>query len=279
MTLTAKAKIAGIIGWPVSHSRSPLLHNHWLAAHGIDGAYIPMPVHPDHLGQAVRALPALNFRGTNITIPFKQAVMAYLDDIDPKAQRLKSVNTLVVREDGSIWGTSTDGQGFVDSLLAKFPNFDFTQKPVTILGAGGAARAIIAALLDQNVPEIRVVNRTLERIADIQLDLNDHRILPANDAKAALDSAGLLINSTAMGMTGQSPLELDLTYLAPDALVADIVYAPLETDLLARAKARGNPVLGGIGMLLYQARAGFNHWFGAMPEVTADTARIVLEGK
>jgi shikimate dehydrogenase len=279
MILTAKAKIAGIIGWPVGHSRSPLLHNHWLNLYGIDGAYIPMPVHPDHLGQAIRALPALNFRGANITIPFKQAVMAYLDEIDPKARRLKSVNTLVVRDDGSIWGTSTDGQGFVDSLLAQYQAFDFTARPVTILGAGGAARAIIAALLDQGVPEIRVVNRTIERIAGIQQDLDDPRILPANDAGAALDGAGLLINSTALGMTGQSPLELDLTYLAPDAMVADIVYAPLETDLLVRAKARGNPVLGGIGMLLYQARAGFNYWFGAMPDVTAETARIVLEGK
>ena len=278
MTLTAKAKIAGIIGWPVSHSRSPLLHNHWLARHGIDGAYIPMPVHPDHLGQAIRALPALNFRGANITIPFKQTVMAYLDDIDPGALRLKSVNTVVVRDDGSLWGTSTDGQGFIDSLRAQYSAFDFTAKPVTILGAGGAARAIIASLIDHGAPEIRVVHRTVERIAEIQQDLGDKRILPANDAQASLDGAGLLINSTTMGMTGQSPLELDLAPLPKDALVADIVYAPLETDLLARARARGNPVLGGIGMLLYQARAGFHHWFGAMPDVTADTARIVLEG-
>lgn len=279
MTLTAKAKIAGIIGWPVSHSRSPILHNHWLDRHGIDGAYIPLPVHPDQLGQAIRALPAFNFRGANVTIPYKQEVMAYLDEIDPKAKRLQSVNTLVVRDDGTIWGTSTDGQGFIDSLLSQYPMFNFTAKPVTILGAGGAARAIIAALLDQGVPEIRVVNRTIERIAEIQGDLDDRRILPANKAEAALDGAGLLINSTALGMTGQSPLELDLTQLPPDALVADIVYAPLETDLLVRAKARGNPVLGGIGMLLYQARAGFNYWFGTMPEVTAETARIVLEGK
>jgi len=274
MTISGKAKIAGIMGYPVSHSRSPRLHNHWLNQYGIDGAYIPLAVTPDNLEHAIRALPALGLRGVNLTIPHKENVLAFLDEIDPVAKRLGAVNTIVVQSDGRLWGTSTDGQGFIDSLLAQYPEFNFADAAVLVLGAGGAARAIIGALLDCGVPEIRLSNRTEIRIAQVMRDLGQGtfagRILPANDPAAAMDQVHLVINTTALGMIGQPPLDIDLGALPTSAIVADIVYAPLETQLLKSAKARGNPVLGGIGMLLYQARAGFHHWFGHMPAVTPD---------
>ncbi len=278
--ISGAAKIAGILGWPVSGSRSPRLHNYWLNLHDIDGAYVPLPTAPEHLGAATRALLHLGFRGANVTVPHKQAVIAHLDWVDPTALRLQSVNTIVAR-DGGLWGTSTDGQGFIDSLREAYPTFDLTTCPTVIIGAGGAARAIVGALVDENVPEIRVVNRTVEKIAALARQLDPSavgsmsHILAANDAAAALDGVGLVINATTQGMAGQAPLDLDLRYLPPQAIVADIVYSPLETNLLKAAAARGNPTLTGIGMLIHQARAGFTHWFGDVPEIT-DAVRQMM---
>ncbi len=279
MTISGQAKIAGIMGHPVGHSRSPRLHNYWLKHHGIDGAYVPFDVAPENLETAMRALPVLGLRGVNLTIPHKENVMPFLDEIDPVARRLGAVNTVVARPDGSLWGTSTDGAGFVDSLLAEFPGFDFGSAAVLVLGAGGAARAIIGALLDRNTPEIRIHNRTETRIAQIIADLGKGlfagRLMAANDPAAAMDQVQLVINTTSQGMQGMPPLDIDLHYLPEDALVADIVYAPLETRLLKSARMRGNPTLSGIGMLVYQARAGFHHWFGYQPDVTPDLIKLM----
>ena len=273
--ISGKARLAGILGWPVGHSKSPRLHNHWLALHGIDGAYVPLPVAPEHLAEAVRLLPHLNFAGANVTVPHKEAVLELVDEVAPLAARIGAVNTLVIGADGRIAGRNTDAVGFLLNLkeIRSTP----AAGPAVILGAGGAARAACAALLEEGVTEIRLVNRSLARASQLAADLGGP-IVPIewSGRAAALEGAALLVNSTSLGMTGQPPLEISLDLLPEDALVNDIVYAPLETALLAAARARGNPVADGIGMLLHQARPGFQAWFGVMPEVTPDIRKMMI---
>lgn len=272
--ISGKARLAGILGWPVGHSKSPRLHNHWLALHGIDGAYVPLPVAPERLAEAVRLLPHLNFAGANVTVPHKEAVLALVDEVEPLAARIGAVNTLVIGADGRIAGRNTDAAGFLLNL--KEIRAEPAVGPAVVLGAGGAARAACAALLQENVPEIRLVNRSLDRARQLAADLGGP-IVPVewSGREAALEGAALLVNSTSLGMSGQPPLEIPLDRLPRDALVNDMVYAPLETGLLAAARARGNPVADGIGMLLHQARPGFHAWFGVMPEVTPDIRRMM----
>ena len=267
--------MAGIIGWPVSHSRSPRLHNHWLALHAIDGAYVPLPIAPDRLAEAVRLMPHLNFVGGNVTVPHKEAVLELVDDLAPLAARIGAVNLLVISADGRIIGSNTDAVGFMLNLKETRSNPAIG--PAVILGAGGAARAACAALLEEGVAEIRLVNRSLERAKTLAAGLGGP-IIPVewSGREAALNGAALLVNSTSLGMTGQPPLEISLDRLPEDALVNDMVYAPLETPLLAAARARGNPTADGIGMLLHQARPGFQAWFGVMPEVTPDIRAMML---
>jgi shikimate dehydrogenase len=273
--ISGKARLAGILGWPVGHSKSPRLHNHWLALHGIDGAYVPLPVAPDRLAEAVRLLPHLNFAGANVTVPHKEAVLELADEVVPLAARIGAVNTLVIGADGRITGSNTDAAGFLLNLKDIRP--DPAAGVAVILGAGGAARAACGALLEEGVREIRLVNRSLDRAGQLAADLGGP-IVPIewNGRAAALEGAGLLVNSTSLGMTGQPPLDIDLDRLPGDALVNDMVYAPLETPLLAAARARGNAVADGIGMLLHQARPGFAAWFGVMPEVTPDIRAMML---
>lgn len=273
--ISGKARLAGILGWPVGHSKSPRLHNHWLALHGIDGAYVPLPIAPLHLAEAVRLLPHLNFAGANVTVPHKEAVLALVDEIEPLAARIGAVNTLVIGADGRIAGRNTDAAGFLLNL--KEIRAEPAAGPAVVLGAGGAARAACAALLQENVAEIRLVNRSLDRARQLAADLGGP-IVPVewSGREAALEGAALLVNSTSLGMSGQPPLEISLDRLPGDALVNDMVYAPLETGLLAAARARGNPVADGIGMLLHQARPGFHAWFGVMPEVTPDIRTMML---
>jgi shikimate dehydrogenase len=269
MTPTAKAKIAGIMGWPVSHSRSPRLHGFWLAEHGIDGAYVPMAVRPAALVQALRALPALGFRGCNLTIPHKEAALAALDRIDPLARRIGAVNTVVVAEDGGLHGSNTDVYGFLSNLRQVQPGWRAAAGPAVVLGAGGAARAILAALLEAGVPAVRLINRTRRRAEALVTDMGGPiTVLDWTRRAVALDGAALLVNATSLGMSGNAPLELDLAALPTAAVVYDIVYVPLETPLLKTARARGNPVVDGLGMLLHQARPGFAAWFGVEPAVT-----------
>jgi len=273
--ISGKARLAGVIGWPVSHTKSPRLHNHWLALHGIDGAYVPLPIAPDRLAEAVRLLPHLNFAGGNVTVPYKEAVLELVDEVVPLAARIGAVNTLVIGLDGRIVGSNTDAVGFMLNLKQTRP--DPAVGPAVILGAGGAARAACAALLEEGAAEIRLVNRSLDRARQLAAALGGP-IIPIDwsGREAALDGAGLLVNSTSLGMTGQPPLEISLDRLPEDALVNDMVYAPLETALLAAARGRGNPTADGIGMLLHQARPGFHAWFGVMPDVTADIRALML---
>jgi shikimate dehydrogenase len=273
--ISGKARLAGILGWPVGHSRSPRLHNHWLALHGIDGAYVPLPVAPGHLADAVRVLPHLTFAGANVTVPHKEAVIELVDAVTPLAARIGAVNTLVIDADGRITGTNTDAAGFLLNLKEVRPAP--AAGPAVILGAGGAARAACAALLQDGVPEIRLINRSLARAKALAADLGGP-IVPIewSGRAAALEGAALLVNSTSLGMDGQPPLEISLDRLPNDALVNDMVYAPLETALLAAARARGNPVADGIGMLLHQARPGFEAWFGVMPDVTPEIRAMML---
>jgi shikimate dehydrogenase len=257
-------KLAGVMGWPIAHSRSPALHGWWLRRYGIDGAYVPLAVHPDRLEQAIRALPALGFAGCNVTIPHKEAALRIVGRVDATARRIGAVNTIVVGEDGSLSGSNTDAFGFVASLG---PDWRADAGPAVVLGSGGAARAIVVALADRGAPEIRIVNRTAARAEALARELGG-RAIPWDHRAAALGDAALLVNTTSQGMRGEPPLDLPLARLPISATVFDIVYVPLETPLLAVARARGNRTVDGLGMLLHQARPGFEAWFGVAPDVT-----------
>ena len=265
--LTGKAMLAGVTGWPVAHSRSPLLHGTWIARHGLDAAYVPLPIRAENFASAIRGLADAGFRGVNVTIPHKEAAFAVCDEVFFRARRAGAVNTLIFRE-GRILGDCTDGFGF----LASLPDFDPMRGPAVLLGAGGAARAIAAALLDAGCPQLILVNRTPERAEALARALGG----PIHvSATPPLEGAALLVNTTSLGMVGQPPLTLDLTPLPDHAVVADIVYVPLETPLLAAARARDLAASDGLGMLLHQARPGFEAWFGVAPVVDDELRRIV----
>jgi shikimate dehydrogenase len=277
--LSGRARLAGVMGWPVGHSLSPRLHGFWLRHYAIDGAYLPLAVAAENLAQALRALPALGFRGCNLTIPHKEAALGLVDEATPTALRIGAVNTVTIGEDGRLHGDNTDGLGFVASLREGWPPWQAAAGPAVLLGAGGAARAIATALLNAGAPELRLLNRTRTRAEELAAALGERaRVLDWGDWTAALAGAALLANTTSLGMPGQPPLEVALDALPAEALVTDIVYAPLETALLLAARARGNPAVDGLGMLLHQARPGFRAWFGVDPEVTPALRAAVLAG-
>lgn len=263
--LTGHARLAGILGWPVSHSRSPRLHGYWLRQFGIDGAYLPLPVRPERFADSVRALADLGFRGANVTIPHKEAAFAICDEVDAPARRAGAVNTLVFR-DGRILGSNTDGFGFLESVREQAPGWAATDGPAVLLGAGGAARAVAAALLDAGCPGLTLVNRSTARAEALARDLGGP--VSVSDTPP-LAEAALLVNTTSLGMQGQPALTIDLAPLPVQCVVADIVYVPLETPLLAAARQAGRRGVDGLGMLLHQARPGFEAWYGAMPCVDA----------
>jgi shikimate dehydrogenase len=278
MILSGQAKLAGVMGWPVSHSRSPRLHGYWLREYGIDGAYLPLAVPPEHFPQALRMLPHLGFAGANVTVPHKEAALAAVDELDTEARRIGAVNTVTVRSDGSLLGRNTDAFGFIENLRAGAPGWQAADGPTVVLGAGGAARAVAVALADAGVPELRLVNRTTARAEALATAVGaPTKAAPWIDRAALLADAALLVNTTTLGMTGSPTLDLSLDHLPTDAVVSDIVYAPLETPLLAAAAKRGNLVVDGLGMLLHQARPGFEAWFGVAPAVTEDLRAFVIE--
>jgi shikimate dehydrogenase len=277
-SFSGAARIAGVIGWPVAHSRSPRLHGHWLRSHGIDGAYVPLAVAPGHLAAAIQGLSALGFRGANVTVPHKEAVLELMDRVEPLARRIGAVNTIVVGPDGRLEGRNTDGAGFLANLQEGAPGWRPAAGPAVVLGAGGGARAVLVALMDAGVAPIRVLNRTFDRAAALATAFGPPVVAgPWENRASQLAEAALVVNTTTLGMAGQPPLELDLSALPPDAVVTDLVYVPLETPLLAAARARGNPVVDGLGMLLHQAVPGFEAWFGVRPAVTADLRAAVLD--
>lgn len=269
-------RLAGVMGWPIGHSRSPKIHNYWLQLHGIEGFYAPFAIRPDRLEAALRGLAPLGFAGCNLTIPHKEAALRCMDRVEPDAARIGAINCVVVEEDGSLTGKNYDGFGFVASLRAAAPKWRADAAPAAVIGAGGGARAIVAGLLDAGATEIRLFNRTLERAQALAGDFGGAvAVYPWEARTGGLEGAGLVVNTTSLGMIGQPPLDLSLRAAPPFALVADIVYAPLETPLLSEARAMGLTPVDGLGMLLHQARPAFRDWFGVMPEVTAALRSII----
>jgi shikimate dehydrogenase len=269
--------LAGVMGWPIAHSRSPVIHGHWIEQLGLRGAYVPLAVNPVNLPDALKGLSALGFAGCNLTLPHKVDALNSVHALDPVAQQIGAVNTVIVQADGSLRGTNTDAFGYIQSLREAQPHWRADSGPAVVLGAGGAARAIVWALADAGVKEIRLFNRSPDKARDMAAQFGSPvKALAWEQRHDALADAGLLVNTTTQGMQGQPPLDIDLSALPQAALVSDIVYTPLETDLLLRAKLRGNPVVNGLGMLLHQARPGFEAWFGVMPEVTPALWQKVL---
>ncbi len=268
--------LAGVMGWPIAHSRSPKIHNHWFARYGVAGSYVPLPVEPGRLGTALRALPALGFAGCNLTIPHKEAALAFLDAVDPAAQRIGAVNCVVVDKAGALIGRNYDGYGFVASLHEAAPGWAADAGPCVLIGAGGGARAIVSGLIDAGARDIRLFNRTRARAERLAQDFGAPVAACDWDARHdALADAALVVNTTSQGMVGQAPLDLSLSALPASAVVADIVYAPLETPLLAAARAKGATAVDGLGMLLHQARPAFRDWTGIMPDVTPDLRALI----
>jgi len=267
---------AGVMGWPITHSLSPRLHGYWLKRYGITAAYDALPVDPDQLEQSLRDLPYQGLTGVNLTVPHKEKALQIVDHIDPLAKRIGAINIVIVREDGSLEGRNSDAFGFTQNILSA--GFKPAKRPATILGAGGASRAAITALLDMGFTDIRLVNRTIERAKSLADEFGSS-ITPYtwNDA-SALEGSILLVNTTSLGLKDQPPLEISLESLPLDALVTDMVYVPVITGLLQRAKARGNTTVDGLGMLLYQAQPAFAAFYGHEAEVTPELRAYVLEG-
>lgn len=266
---------ACVIGWPISHSRSPIIHGYWLRQHGIEGSYSRVPVEPRDLAGFITSLRQNGYAGCNVTIPHKESAFALVHVEDEQTKRLGAINTIYLR-DGKIFGENTDGQGFFANLQATAPETRIANQRVAILGAGGSAMAVAAVLLANGVAEIALVNRSIERAESVRKRLGP-AIKPCEWERRgqALSECSLLVNTTSLGMTGQPPLVLDLEELPLTATVADIVYVPLVTAFLQTAQARGHPIVTGLGMLLHQAVPGFARWFGKRPEVTTELHDLV----
>jgi len=269
--------LAGVIGHPVAHSRSPLLHGHWLRTYGLQGHYVPMDIAPDTLETAFRTLPDLGFVGVNVTIPHKERVMEIADLVSDRATLIGAANTIIFRKDGKIHADNTDGYGFIENLRQGAPGWDPKAGPAMVLGAGGAARAVIASLLEVGVPEIRISNRTRNRAEQLREEFGARiRVVEWVQAGNAMDDAALVVNSTSLGMVGKQELRVPLDGLQPGTVVTDLVYTPLETRLLRVARAQGCTCVDGLGMLIHQAVPGFERWFGKRPEVDDATRAAIL---
>lgn len=268
--------LAGVMGDPVMHSRSPKLHNYWLSRYGLMGTYVPLAITKERLPAALRALAPLGFAGCNLTIPHKEAALAVVDTLDPLAQRIGAVNCVVAAPDGSLAGYNHDAFGYVESIREAQPDWRADRGPVVVIGAGGGARAVLAGLLDRGAREIRLVNRTFARAKELAAQLGEPvTALEWKRRADALAGAAMLVNTTNQGMVGENALELSLDVLPVSALVSDIIYIPRETPLLAAARKRGNLTVNGLGMLLNQARPAFRSWFGIMPEITAELRAMI----
>ena len=269
MSQTTTFQLAGIIGFPVAQSRSPVIQNFWLEQHGIAGRYVPIAVTPDTLERALQGLPVLGFRGCNVTMPLKQAVMPFLDVVDPMARRIGAVNTIVVQPDGTLRGFNNDGVGFVQSVRDAAPDWRPDAGPAFVLGAGGASRAVVVALLEAGVTRIVVANRTAERAEAMAAAIGGAvSLVPWERRNDAMADMALVVNATDRGMAGKPALDVSVAKLAPAAIAADLIYIPLETPFLAAARAHGNVTVNGLGLLLNQARLAFEAWFGIRPDIS-----------
>jgi shikimate dehydrogenase len=271
--------LAGVMGWPVMHSRSPMLHNFWFQQHGLAGTYLPLAIAPDKLAAALRALQPLGFAGCNLTIPHKQQAMAIVDEVDAVAKRIGAISCVTVRPDGSLAGTNNDCFGFIHSLKQEQPQWRADAGPVVVLGAGGGARAVCYALMQDGAKEIRLVNRSFARAQALADEFRVPGVsleaVPWEQRHDSLEGAATVVNTTSQGMAGQGALDIRLDALPTTALAADIVYVPLETPFLAAARQRGNPTWNGLGMLLHQARPAWKLWFGLEPAVTAELREMI----
>ena len=281
MTITGKTTIAAVIGHPISHSRSPLLHGYWLEKYGIDGALVPLDIRPEEIDDVLRTLPKLGLIGASVTLPFKEAALKQSSEVDPAAKAIGAVNMLTIGAEGQLIGRNTDAFGFIENLREKVPAWSAERGTAVVLGAGGAARAAAYALAEAGAPEVRLINRTRNRAEEIARHLETRFstsfvVADWADRDMALADAAALVNATSLGMSGRPELPLDLDALPPTSLVTDLVYSPLMTPLLAMAKRRGNDVVDGLGMLIHQARPAFQTWFGIDPEVTEEL-RFKLE--
>lgn len=269
--------LAGVIGQPITQSKSPQLHGHWLKRYGINGHYIPMEVSSVNLPHVLNNLPKMGFRGVNVTIPHKESVLDLADVISDRAALIGAANTLTFQSDGKLHADNTDGFGFISNLKQEAPNWDPKAGSAVVLGAGGAARAIVAALLHEKVPQIYLTNRTRARADALKAHFGGKiQVVDWTQAASHLEDAGTLVNTTALGMTGKEDLKLNLDSLSSKTLVTDIVYNPLVTPLLASAAEIGCQTVDGLGMLLHQAVPGFERWFGKAPEVDAELRRALL---
>lgn len=269
-------KRACVIGWPIKHSRSPLIHNYWLKHYGIEGSYTKEAVEPDRIEGFLRNLTASGFVGCNVTLPHKEAAYRVAAKRDEMADIVKAANTLWY-ENGVLCASNTDIYGFLYSLDDQSPGWDKIGLPAAVLGAGGAARGIIKGLLDRGFQSVRLVNRTRERAETLACEFGAKvSVFAWEDRDAMLANCGLLVNTTSLGMTGKEPLEIDLSEFSIPGVVCDIVYSPLETDLLHRARAAGFHIADGLGMLLHQAVPGFEKWFGVRPQVTPELRALVV---
>lgn len=275
--MTGKIPLAGVIGSPISHSKSPQLHRHWLRTYGLAGDYIPMDVAAADLEQVLRTLPKAGFVGVNITIPHKEAVLELADLVTDRATLIGAANTLIFRKDGQIHADNTDGYGFLENLKSGAPNWRPAAGPATVLGAGGAARAVVASLLDAGVPEILISNRTRVRAEKLADDFGNRvTVIDWVQAGNILEESALVVNTTSLGMLGKQAMRVPLDGLQRGSVVTDLVYAPLRTDLLVAAENAGCVTVDGLGMLLHQAVPAFERWFGQRPEVDSATRAAAL---
>ena len=269
--------LAGVMGWPVLHSRSPLMHNYWLKQQNLRGQYVPLEIKPGNVGLALRSLAPLGFSGCNLTIPHKLEAMDIVDEIDDVARKIGAISCVVVREDGSLFGTNNDWLGFIGNIKQHQPQWRADAGPAVVIGGGGGARAICYALLAEGASEIRLVNRTTARAEALADELGGPiKVLSWDQRNDVLDGAAMLVNTTSQGMVGMPALDLSVAALPTDALVSDIIYTPLETPLLEAARLRGNDTVNGLGMLLHQGKPAWRMWFGVEPDVT-DELRMKME--
>jgi shikimate dehydrogenase len=277
MSDPGKIPLAGVIGHPIAHSKSPALHGFWLRRFGLKGHYIPMDVAPADLEMTLRLLPKLGFVGVNVTIPHKEAALKIADTVTDRAALIGAANTLTFLGDGRIYADNTDGYGFLTNLFQNAPGWSPMAGPAAVLGAGGAARAVVASLLDAGVPEIRLANRTRPRADALRADFGAR--ITVHDwvhAGNTLEGASLVVNTTSLGMAGKPEFRVPLDAIAPGTLATDLVYNPLKTAFLTQAEQQGATIVDGLGMLLHQAAPGFERWFGMAPVVDDETRTVVL---
>ena len=268
--------LAGVMGWPVMHSRSPRLHNYWFERYGLAGTYVPLAIKPEGLEKALRALPALGFAGCNLTIPHKEQALRIVDHADDRARRIGAISCVTVNADGSLTGTNNDWYGFVENLREAFPGWRADAGPAVVIGAGGASRAVVDALIHEGAREIRLINRTRARADSLAQALGGPvAVLDWSERHHALEGAALLVNTTSQGMVGNPPLDLALDALPRTAEVCDIIYIPGETPLLRMARERGNRTVNGLGMLLHQGRPAWRAWFDREVEVTSELRALI----